>query len=94
MSRTGFAWWKHRFAQMGDYFDAFRIDHILGFFRIWSIPTHAVEGILGHFVPALPVEREDEFVQRGIPFDRDRFYAAVHHGRRIAGAFRWRGPKR
>jgi 4-alpha-glucanotransferase len=37
------------------YFDAFRIDHILGFFRIWSIPMHAVEGILGHFVPAIPV---------------------------------------
>jgi 4-alpha-glucanotransferase len=37
------------------YFDAFRIDHILGFFRIWSIPMHAVEGILGHFVPAIPI---------------------------------------
>ena len=56
---------------MGNYFDAFRIDHILGFFRIWSNPAHAVEGILGHFVPAIPVE-PCEFSARGIAFDRDR----------------------
>lgn len=72
MQEDGFAWWKQRFAQMGRYFDAFRVDHILGFFRIWSIPLHAVEGILGRFVPALPVGRE-EFRARGITLDRDRF---------------------
>ncbi len=71
MLQDGFAWWKQRFAQMSCYFDAFRIDHILGFFRIWSSPAHAVEGILGFFVPALPVKLE-EFGQRGIPSDRDR----------------------
>ncbi len=72
MEADGFAWWKRRFAQMAGYFDAFRIDHILGFFRIWAIPTHAVEGILGCFIPAIPVE-PDEFSARGIAFDRARF---------------------
>lgn len=72
MTQDGFGWWKQRFAQMGCYFDAFRIDHILGFFRIWSIPAHAVEGILGHFEPAIPVEL-DEFAARGIPFNHARF---------------------
>lgn len=72
MAADGFAWWKRRFAQMGNYFDAFRIDHILGFFRIWSSPAHAVEGILGHFVPAIPIE-QSEFAARGIHFDRERF---------------------
>ncbi len=72
MAADGFAWWKRRFAQMAEYFDAFRIDHILGFFRIWSSPAHAVEGILGCFVPAIAVE-EKEFSARGIHFDRDRF---------------------
>ena len=71
MAADGFAWWKRRFAQMGNYFDAFRIDHILGFFRIWSSPAHAVEGILGYFVPALAME-QSEFASRGIPFDRER----------------------
>ena len=72
MKQDGFAWWKQRFEQMSVYFDAFRIDHILGFFRIWSSPAHAVEGILGYFVPAIPV-RESEFTERSIPFHRDRF---------------------
>ena len=65
MTTNGFAWWKQRFEQMSLYFDAFRIDHILGFFRIWSIPMDAVEGILGHFVPAIPVH-ENELIERGI----------------------------
>jgi len=72
MAADDFAWWKRRFAQMANYFDAFRVDHILGFFRIWSNPTHAVEGILGHFEPAIPVAVE-EFAARGIEFDRMRF---------------------
>ena len=72
MKQDGFTWWKQRFEQMSTYFDAFRIDHILGFFRIWSSPAHAVEGILGYFVPAIPVKLE-EFRQRGIYFDLDRF---------------------
>ncbi|HCT24097.1 MAG TPA: 4-alpha-glucanotransferase, partial [Chitinophagaceae bacterium] len=72
MQEDGFAWWKQRFEQMRYYFDAFRIDHILGFFRIWSIPMHAVEGIMGHFVPALPVHI-NEFNSRGIYFDYHRF---------------------
>jgi 4-alpha-glucanotransferase len=72
MKQDGFAWWKQRFEQMGYYFDAFRIDHILGFFRIWSIPTHAVEGIMGYFVPAIPVH-VNEFNQKGIWFNQDRY---------------------
>ncbi len=72
MRANGYLWWKQRFEQMGCYFDAFRIDHILGFFRIWSIPMDAVEGILGYFDPAIPVHR-DEFRERGIPFDFDRY---------------------
>lgn len=72
MQENGFAWWRQRFEQMSEYFDAFRIDHILGFFRIWSIPLHAVEGIMGYFIPALPV-KVTEFRERGITFDRDRY---------------------
>jgi 4-alpha-glucanotransferase len=68
MKEDGFDWWKRRLAQMGHYFDAFRIDHILGFFRIWSIPQNAVEGILGYFVPAIPVQ-PGEFAA----FDHERF---------------------
>lgn len=72
MKETGFAWWKRRFEQMGNYFDAFRIDHILGFFRIWSVPLEQVEGILGYFVPAIPVGAS-EFAARGVWFDHARY---------------------
>jgi len=72
MQQDGFAWWKQRFEQMSNYFDAFRIDHILGFFRIWSVPAHAVQGIMGHFVPCIPVHYV-EFGENGIWFDERRY---------------------
>jgi len=72
MQEDHFDWWRKRFEQMSSYFDAFRIDHILGFFRIWSIPEHAVEGIMGHFVPAIPVSIH-ELGERGIWFDKKRY---------------------
>ena len=72
MKADGFQWWKQRFEQMSRYFDAFRIDHILGFFRIWSIPTDEVDGLMGQFVPALPM-RPSEFTSRGIAFDLERY---------------------
>ncbi len=81
MAKDDYEWWRRRLQQLSRYFDAFRIDHILGFFRIWEIPYEQVEGLMGHFNPALPVSRE-EFDQRGIPFDYDRFcrpYIPEHH---------------
>lgn len=72
MQDDGFSWWRERFTQMSHYFDAFRIDHILGFFRIWSIPLHAVQGIMGRFDPCLPIHI-GEFGEQGIWFDYERF---------------------
>jgi 4-alpha-glucanotransferase len=72
MSKDNYNWWRRRFDQMSNYFDAFRIDHILGFFRIWSIPMDSVEGIMGRFVPAIPVDIS-EFHQRNISFNHDRY---------------------
>jgi 4-alpha-glucanotransferase len=72
MAEDGFAWWKQRFEQMNEYFDAFRIDHILGFFRIWSIPIDAIQGIMGSFSPSIPVHKV-EFSERNILFDHERY---------------------
>ncbi|MFT4093474.1 MAG: 4-alpha-glucanotransferase [Niabella sp.] len=71
MQYDGFGWWKSRFRQMSHYFDAFRIDHILGFFRIWSIPMDAVQGVMGRFDPCLPLH-VNEFGENGIWFDYER----------------------
>lgn len=72
MKEDGYRWWKSRFQALEKYFDAMRIDHILGFFRIWRMPISATQGILGYFYPAIPVTLE-EFQSRGIHFDWDRF---------------------
>ncbi len=72
MKLDDYAWWRSRFAQLGKYFDAYRIDHILGFFRIWQVPFDHVEGIMGHFDPAIPIHI-DEIRQRGIDFDFNRY---------------------
>ena len=72
MAQNDFAWWKARLQHLSRYFDAFRIDHILGFFRIWQIPLEQVDGLLGFFNRAIPLRRE-EFAQWGIHFDEERF---------------------
>jgi 4-alpha-glucanotransferase len=72
MKYDGYAWWQARFAQLGRYFDAYRIDHILGFFRIWQIPCDQLQGVMGWFDPAIPVSL-DELDARGIRFDFNRF---------------------
>ncbi len=70
MAQDGYRWWKQRFTFMARYFDAYRIDHVLGFFRIWEIPMHSVEGLLGQFVPALPLNAA-EIAGFGLPFHPD-----------------------
>ena len=77
MQQDHYHWWHQRFEQMGNYFDAFRIDHILGFFRIWSIPLNAVEGIMGRFVPAIPIH-VNELYHNGISFHPHRYCQAVY----------------
>lgn len=72
MAKDDYTWWQNRLRQLSDYFDAFRIDHILGFFRIWEIPWEQIEGTMGYFNPALPIWLE-EFSQRGISFNEERF---------------------
>ncbi|MDD2798939.1 MAG: 4-alpha-glucanotransferase [Bacteroidales bacterium] len=72
MEKDGYKWWKRRFNKMADYFDAYRIDHVLGFFRIWEVPTDAVHGLLGHFTPALPLP-VSEIANYGLHFDAKRF---------------------
>ncbi|MDR3338727.1 MAG: 4-alpha-glucanotransferase [Candidatus Symbiothrix sp.] len=72
LEEDNFNWWKKRFCKMADYFDAYRIDHILGFFRIWEIPEDSVQGLLGCFSPALPMS-VDEIESAGLNFALERF---------------------
>lgn len=77
MEKDNYAWWMKRFRKMSEYFDAYRIDHILGFFRIWEIPMNAVHGLLGQFVPALPMSRQ-EIRGYGLPFREEFLKPYIH----------------
>jgi 4-alpha-glucanotransferase len=86
MEKDHFAWWKKRFAKLSDYFDCFRIDHILGFFRIWEIPLDYTEGLCGHFNPALPLSKE-EIEQYGLGFNESRFTTPHIHRQHLSELF-------
>jgi 4-alpha-glucanotransferase len=72
MIKDGCAWWVRRFQNMSKFFDAYRIDHVLGFFRIWEIPVDAVHGLLGQFAPSLGMTA-DEIRSYGFNFQEKRF---------------------
>jgi len=48
-ARTGYAWWISRFRAMLRRFDAIRIDHFLGFHRLWSVPAGASTAARGRW---------------------------------------------
>ncbi|MDY3851884.1 MAG: 4-alpha-glucanotransferase [Prevotella sp.] len=72
MLKDGCAWWVRRFQNMSKFFDAYRIDHVLGFFRIWEIPIDSVHGLLGQFSPSLGMTRE-EIEAYGLHFQEKQF---------------------
>lgn len=73
MAKDGYRWWRRRLGMLSQYFDAFRIDHVLGFFRIWEIPQSSVDGLLGQFSPSWPLSIDD-LRNNGLSyFDADRF---------------------
>lgn len=86
MAKDGYQWWVKRFKKMADYFDAYRIDHILGFFRIWEIPLSSVQGLLGYFSPALPMSA-DEIRSYGVWFDESRMLEHYIHEHFLGNIF-------
>jgi 4-alpha-glucanotransferase len=86
MARDNFAWWRQRMTKLSEYFDALRIDHILGFFRIWQIPINQVEGTLGLFNPRLPYSRQ-ELDTMGLRGNLDRYTQPYIRGHFLSEIF-------
>lgn len=72
MAADNFTWFGKRMQHLENYFDAVRIDHVLGLFRIWSIPSNQINGTMGVFVPAIPIKKDD-LIKAGLAFDYKRF---------------------
>ena len=77
MLSDGCRWWVRRFRKMQEYFDAYRIDHVLGFFRIWEIPVPEKSGLYGQFQPSVPMSVEEIEQRWHLPF-RQEFYLEDH----------------
>lgn len=60
IENSGYQWWKERLAVASQFYDLYRLDHIVGFFRIWAIPP-GKPGKEGHFVP----ENKDLWIPQG-----------------------------
>jgi 4-alpha-glucanotransferase len=86
MEKDHYKWWRNRLTKMAEYFDAYRIDHILGFFRIWEIPFDAVQGILGHFKPSIPLS-SDELNYKGVWVDYNRLCKPYIRGHFLSEIF-------
>ncbi|MBP5465160.1 MAG: 4-alpha-glucanotransferase, partial [Treponema sp.] len=77
IAASGFEWWKERVLQAGQYYRAFRIDHILGFFRIWSVRRGETTAYLGHTVPYTTISR-DALEQAGFDEGRVNWLSKPH----------------
>ncbi len=79
LAADGYSWWKGRLLQAAKFFHAFRIDHVLGFFRIWGIPRSECRGLLGRFLPSRPITRS-QLMEAGFDAGRIKWLSVRHVG--------------
>ena len=77
LSKDGYVWWQSRIKEAAKYYDAFRIDHILGFFRIWAVDERETNAFLGHANPCCTFSRKE---LNDLGFDNERIkWLSVPH---------------
>ena len=68
-TKDDYAWWRRRLAVAGKYYQAYRIDHVLGFFRIWASSRSDYSSKMGRFAPYTPITAGD---LKKLGFDKSR----------------------
>ncbi|GHV85604.1 hypothetical protein AGMMS50230_12120 [Spirochaetia bacterium] len=68
-AKDNYSWWKARLKAAEKFYNAYRIDHVLGFFRIWAASRADNSSALGRFIPYVPVTRQD---LEKLGFDKNR----------------------
>ena len=77
LKSQNFSWWKQRLKTAAHYYDAYRLDHILGFFRIWAIPSDDCNALTGHTEPYSSFKIENLY-ELGFDDDRIRWLCRPH----------------
>ncbi|AEE17647.1 4-alpha-glucanotransferase [Treponema brennaborense] len=77
LAKSGYSWWKQRLVSAAQYYKAYRIDHVLGFFRIWATSERETTAALGHTQPSAPITQA-ELAAAGFDDDRIRWLSQPH----------------
>lgn len=83
-----YSWWKDRLKTASKYYDAYRLDHILGFYRIWAIPSTDVNALNGHTEPYSFIKK-DELYELGFDDDRIRWLSQPHIPTKVIEDITW-----
>ena len=77
LKQDDYSWWRNRLKQAAKFYHAYRIDHVLGFFRIWNIPFTMQTGSMGYFNPSAYISRKD-LNKMGLDEGRIRWLSKPH----------------
>ncbi len=84
IKKDNYSWWIDRLKFLENFFHLYRIDHVLGMYRIWAIPENATSAKKGYYFPQIGVSKKEfeelelnplEFLERKIiyEFEKDKF---------------------
>lgn len=77
LKADNYTWWKNRLINASKFYDAYRLDHILGFFRIWAIPENDCNALNGHTEPFAGFKADDLY-ELGFDDERIRWLSVPH----------------
>ncbi len=77
LAKTGYSWWKERLVCASRFYRAYRIDHVLGFFRIWETSSRESTAMMGRTEPSAPISTR-ELEKAGFDSDRIRWLSQPH----------------
>ncbi len=87
LERDDYRWWRDRLIAADRFYAAYRIDHVLGFFRIWGVAVTNDTGALGRFVPGVSADLK-RLAEYGMDCGRVRWLAEPHlSGSTLVGDF-------
>ena len=92
LKADNYTWWKNRLINASKFYDAYRLDHILGFFRIWAIPENDCNALNGHTEPFAGFKADDLY-ELGFDDERIRWLSVPHVPTHVIEDITWNHEK-